>query len=174
MERQVNSRTKFSGRLLKLREDRVQLSDGRQSTREVVDHPGAIGILPVTDTGAVLLVEHFRYAVGRTLLEIPAGTREAGESAVETARRELEEETGYRAGELRELGRFFTSPGWSTEEIVLYRAGRLSVSGHRVDHDEILNVVEVVPERIPVLMRDGMLADAKTIIAVQMLLANVE
>jgi len=168
METRIGSETVYKGRIITVRVDDVELPDGRRARREVVEHPGAVGIVAVNSAGNVLLIEQFRYAAGRTLLEIPAGTMEAGESPEETARRELLEETGFRAGELAEIGRFFVSPGWATEEIVLYRAGALSSTGHAPDHDEILRAVEVDPVRIPVLMRDGTIADAKTIIALQM------
>ncbi len=174
MERRISSATRFSGHIVTVHEDEVALRDGRKSTREVVQHPGAVAVLAVTATGSALLVEHFRYPVGRTLLEIPAGTREPGEAAIDTARRELAEETGYRAAHILELCRFFSSPGWSTEEVVLFKATGLSQTGHGIDHDEILSVVAVEPARLPVLMRDGMIADAKTILALQTLLANPE
>jgi len=168
METRIGSETVYKGSLITVRVDDVKLPDGRRTRREVVEHPGAVGIVAMNPAGNVLLIEQYRYAVGRTLLEIPAGTIEAGESPEESARRELLEETGYRAGELTEIGSFFVSPGWATEEIVLYRAGALSHTGHAPDHDEILRVVEVDPARIPVLMRDGTIADAKTIIALRM------
>lgn len=167
MEHTINTSTVFSGRLLTVRRDIVALASGGRSTREVVEHPGAVAIVPVTREGNILLVEHYRYAVGRTLLELPAGTREGGEDPLQTARRELEEETGYRAGLIEELCHFFVSPGWATEEIRLFRASDLEPTGHGLDHDEILKIVEVEPERVPVLMRDGLIADAKTIIGLQ-------
>lgn len=168
METRIGSETIYEGRLITVRVDDVELPDGRRSHREVVEHPGAVGIVAMNPAGNILLIEQFRYAVGRTLLEIPAGTVEAGESPEETARRELLEETGYRASALTEISRFFVSPGWANEEIVLYRAGTLSFAGHAPDHDEILQIVEVDPARIPVLMRDGIIADAKTIIALHL------
>ncbi|MEZ4520240.1 MAG: NUDIX hydrolase [Thermomicrobiales bacterium] len=172
MEEQIRTETVFSGNLLTVRSDTVRLANSRTSTREVVEHPGAVAIIPLTDDGKILLVEHFRYPVGRTMLEIPAGTREPHERAIETARRELEEETGLQAESMIEIARFYSSPGWATEEIVLFRAESLSPSGHGPDHDEILDVIGVSPARIPGLMRDGRIADAKTIIAAQMITAH--
>lgn len=168
METRISSKTVYEGRLITVRVDDVQLTDGRRTRREVVEHPGAVGIVAMNPAGNVLLIEQYRYAVGRTLLEIPAGTLEAGESPEATAQRELLEETGYQAGTLTEIDRFFVSPGWANEEIVLFRAGALTFAGHAPDHDEILQVVEIEPARIPVLMRDGIIADAKTIIALQL------
>ncbi|CAN5692516.1 NUDIX hydrolase [soil metagenome] len=174
MEQRVVSTIVFDGRIVSVRVDQVERAGGRHSTREVVEHPGAVAIVPITTSGNVLLVEQYRYAVNRTLLEVPAGSREAGESPLETARRELEEETGYRAASLVEIGRFFVSPGWATEEIILFRAGALDSIGHGFDHDEILDVLEIEPARIPVLMRDGKIADAKTIIGLQLVLTNLQ
>lgn len=164
-ERQA-SELVYDGRLIQVRRDSVRLESGRLTTREVVEHPGAVGILPLTDAGRIVLVRQYRYAVGRSLLELPAGTRELGEPLEATARRELREETGYEAGRLDELMRFFTSPGWANEEIVLYRASALEQAGPVPDSDEILDVVEVAPAEITGLMRDGSIADAKTISAV--------
>lgn len=174
MEECIESTIVFDGRIVSVRVDQVELPGGGRSTREVVKHPGAVAIVPITTSGNVLFVEQYRYAVNRTLLEIPAGTRETGESPLETARRELEEETGYRAASLVEIGRFFVSPGWATEEIVLYRAEALDSTGHGFDHDEMLDVLEIEPARIPVLMREGKIADAKTIVGLQLALANVQ
>jgi 8-oxo-dGTP pyrophosphatase MutT (NUDIX family) len=148
------------------------MPDGRLTTREVVEHPGAVGILALTPKGKFVMVEQYRYAVGRTLLEIPAGTREPDETPVETAGRELREETGYSAAHLAEFARFFTSPGWATEEIILFLATGLDVGGPSPDPDEILNVVEVARDDIPVLMRDGRIADGKTITALALHLAG--
>jgi len=172
MERKLDSRTIYSGRLLTVRSDTVEISGNRKSSREVVEHRGAVGIVPVTSTGSILLVRHYRYAVDRILLEIPAGTRETQEAVELTAARELAEETGYEARKLEEVARFFTSPGWSTEEIVLFRAEGLIRASPGFDRDEILDVVEVQPERISVLMRDGLIADAKTIIGLKLALPH--
>jgi ADP-ribose pyrophosphatase len=92
------------------------LPSGREATREVIEHPGAVAILPVTEEGKLILVRQFRYAVGKSLLEVPAGTREPGEPDEETARREWHEEVGLEAESIELLARFFISPGWCTEE----------------------------------------------------------
>lgn len=164
-EKMRGSEIVFSGRLVNVRVDKVELEDGRQSVREVVEHPGAVGILPVTADGDLILVRQFRYAIGREILEIPAGTREEGESAEACARRELVEETGYSAARLEHLVSFFVSPGWCTEELVIYRASDLAPGDVHTDMDEVIAVQAVRPEQIPGLMHDGQIADAKTITA---------
>lgn len=162
----------FDGRLVRVRVDQVKLSTGRESVREVVEHPGAVGILPVTAEGNVVLVRQFRYAIGRELYEIPAGTREPDEPPEVCAARELREETGYTAEKIAPLLRFYVSPGWCTEELIVYRATGLSQAGARPEEDEVIEPVEVRPGDIPGLMRDGSIADAKTITALLAYLAD--
>jgi ADP-ribose pyrophosphatase len=172
-EERISSKQVFDGRLIKTRVDTVRLPSGREATREVVEHPGAVAILPVTDAGKLILVRQFRYAVGRSLLEVPAGTREPGEPDEETARRELHEEVGLEAGTIELLARFFVSPGWCNEELIAYRATQLREIGAQPEQDEDLEIVEVDPTDIPGLIAGGEIADAKTITAVQAHLSNV-
>ena len=163
MERQINSSEAFRGRLITVRVDEVELENGHRTRREVVEHPGAVAIVPVLGSGEIVLVRQFRYAVGRTLLELPAGTREPDEAAGHTATRELREETGYAARHWELLTRFFVSPGWCTEELIIYRARELTALDADLDEDEQVEVVAVRPNEIMGLMRDGEIADAKTV-----------
>jgi ADP-ribose pyrophosphatase len=165
-EQSVSSEQVFDGKLVKVRVDTVRLPSGRETTREVVEHPGAVAILPVFDDGTIVLVRQFRYAVGRTILEAPAGTREPGEPDEETARRELREEVGLDATTIEPLARFFISPGWCDEELVVFRATGLREIGAQPEADEDLEIVRVSPHDIPALIASGDLADAKTITAV--------
>ncbi len=171
-EQKIDGTRPYDGRIISIRVDRVRLENGRESTREVVEHPGAVAILPVLEDGSMLLVRQFRYAVGRELLEAPAGTREPGEPAEETALRELEEETGKRAGRIELLTRFYISPGWCNEQIVIYRAHDLVASETRFDDDEVIDIVQVRPEEVPALVASGEIADAKTIVALMHHLKN--
>lgn len=164
-ETRLSSERPFEGHLVNVRVDQVKLPSGRESVREVVEHPGAIGILPVTEQDTILLVRQYRYAVDRTLLEIPAGTREEGERAEETAIRELREEIGMNADQIELLTRFFVSPGWCTEELTIYRATGLNSAELDPEDDEDIETVEIGPDEIPGRMRDGQIADAKTITA---------
>lgn len=167
-EQLLESNTPFEGRLVNVRVDRVRLPSGRETTREVVEHPGAVAILPVMADGSMVLARQFRYAVGRDLLEVPAGTREPDESAEECARREIVEEVGLQAGRLELLVRFFVSPGWCNEEIVIFRAWDLEETIILPEEDEAIDVVTVRPDEIPELIASGQIADAKTITAVLM------
>lgn len=156
---------RFRGRLLRIWEDRVRLPSGRESIREIVDYPGAVAILPLLDDGTVVLVRQYRHAIGRDLLEVPAGTLEPPEPPMACAARELREETGYEAARLEPLARCFTSPGWCTGELWIYRATGLSQVGAAPELDEEVQVEAVGPDDLPRLIQDGSIADAKTLIA---------
>ncbi len=140
----LESRTVFEGRVLGLDVDRVRLRNGRVSELEVVRHPGAVAIAAMTPDGDVLLVRQFRYATGDWLLEVPAGKLDPGEEPAAAAVRELEEETGYRAGRLEPLGWVWTTPGFSNETIRLYLALDLEPARQALEDDEVLTV-----ERLP-------------------------
>ncbi len=136
---------------------------GRSVTREVVVHPGAVVILPMLDANRIVMVRNFRHSIQRELLELPAGTREPDEDPIETAGRELIEETGYRAGTLSPLASFYSSPGFTTELLHAFTATDLIRVGQRLDPGE-----EIVPEICDLDKARRMLAtsgfeDAKTL-----------
>lgn len=133
--------------------------------KPVIHHPGAVAILAQPAPGRVVLVRQFRYPLKRWTLEIPAGTREPGEEAVVTADRELREETGLRAGHLVELERFHPAPGVSDEEMILFRATGLTNDPLPPDHGELIAREDVVLAEVPRLRREGLLTDAKTLLA---------
>ncbi len=154
----------FDGRLIKVRVDTVRMGDGSEHVREVVEHPGAVAIVPVLPNGDLVLVRQYRHAVGRQMLELPAGTRELGEPPRQTAFRELREETGYRATDMRELVRFFVSPGWADEELIVYLATEISPGQDAPEADEDLSVVTVHPSEVTARIQSGEIADSKTIV----------
>jgi ADP-ribose pyrophosphatase len=168
----VGSRTVHRGAYLEVRVDEILTSDGRRSSRDIVGHPGAVAIVALDPDDRVLMVRQFRLAAGRSLLEIPAGTLErASDGTIEdpdlAAQRELEEETGYRAGTWRSLGSFWTAPGFATELMYLYLATDL-VLAHEdrlgPDEDELLEL-EHVPWRDALAKVDsGEVADAKSLV----------
>ena len=172
-ERVVDSKTIYRGSYLTFRIDTVERTDGSRAEREVVGHPGAVAILAIDEVDRVLMVRQYRAPAGRILLEIPAGTLDVGDSgAIEdpdlAAPRELEEETGYRAGSLRLLASFWTAPGFATELMHLYLATDLRPADDArlsPDEDERLEL-----ERVPLgdaiaAVERGEIADAKSILA---------
>jgi 8-oxo-dGTP pyrophosphatase MutT (NUDIX family) len=152
----------FEGRLLRVYQDRVRLPDGREAEREIVHHRGAVGIVPIAPDGRVVLVRQWRHAVERALWEIPAGTRDEGEEPSHTARRELEEETGYRAAGWRSLGQACVSPGYSRELLWFFLAEDLSEGTAATDPDENLDVRLFEPGEILQLVSAGA-TDLKTL-----------
>lgn len=154
----------FAGKLLKLERLRVRLPDGSTASREVVRHPGSVALLALSE-GRVVLVHQHRAAIGRSLWEVPAGTREPGEDALACARRELIEETGQRAETLVELARFFTAPGFCDEAMILYLARGLRPARAERPADEFLEVGRFTREETERLIDAGKIADAKTLLA---------
>ncbi len=164
-ERTVTSRTAFSGRLLTLRVETVALDDGRETTREIVQHPGAVAILP-WDGARIALVRQWRHPAGRELLEVPAGTLDPGEEPAVTARRELAEEVGVSADEWVTGPAFFTAPGFCTEHLTVFLATSLHPApgaGH--DPDERIEVTWVTLPEALAAIDDGTIEDGKSIAA---------
>lgn len=165
-ERTVESRRTFVGRLLRVRVDEVELDDGRRTTREVVEHPGAVAML-AWDGERLALVRQWRHAAARALLEIPAGTVDPGEEPATTAARELAEEVDLRAESWERALAFFTAPGFCTEYLTVYLATDLhpaADSAHPDDED--LEVVRMtLPEALGAIDA-GEIEDAKSIVAI--------
>ncbi len=158
----VRSTRVYDGRVAKLRVDDVRLTDGRESRREVVEHPGAVAIVPLLPGPKVVLVRQWRYCVSGWLLEIPAGILEPGEEPSACAQRELTEETGYAAARVEPLISFYTSPGFTTELLHVFLASELREAEAAADEDEVLPVV-VDWDEARAMCLDGRIRDAKTI-----------
>lgn len=166
------SRKVYEGHILNLRLDEVRLPTGRVALREIVEHRPAVAMIPVRQDGAVLLIRQYRDAIRQEILEIPAGILNPGEPLAEAARRELQEEIGYDAEFLEEWGTFFTSPGFSDEQVTLFFASGLVESRLEPDDDEFIRVVPVKKEEIPALLESGRIRDAKTFAALAWYLAK--
>lgn len=158
----------YKGKVVHLRVDTIRQPDGYESKREIIAHPGAVCVVPIREDGVVLLVRQFRLAAGQALLEVPAGTREGQEDPLACAQRELEEETGYRAAELRPLYTAYLAPGYSSELMYAYMATGLTLGQTNPDEGENLELVEVPVTEIESRVLSGEFADAKTIAALLM------
>ena len=167
-EKTLSSETLYEGKIIELRVDEVELPDGKKSKRELVKHPGAVAIIAITEDNKLVLVEQFRKALERTIIEIPAGKIEPGEEPERTAIRELEEETGYKANEFVYIQSFATSPGFADEIIHLYLGTSLQKVENPAqgDEDEFIGLIECSIEEAEKMMEDGRIFDAKTAYAV--------
>ena len=177
-ERLVASELLHRGRFLEFRVDTVERADGHRARRDVAVHPGAVAIVAVDPEGCVLLVRQYRHPAGRAILEIPAGTldRDPASGATEdpdaAARRELEEETGYRAAGWERLADFWTAPGFATERIFLYLATDLATAGpdrRTPDEDESLELVRLPWREAVAAAARGEIRDAKSLIGISWL-----
>jgi ADP-ribose pyrophosphatase len=168
----LESRPVYRGRIVKLSVDTVRFPDGSTGELEMIRHPGAAAVVPVVGSldepdPEILLLRQYRYAAGGVLYEVPAGLPLDGDEAWEDcARRELEEETGHRAGGLRPLTRIFTTPGFTDEVIHLFVAWGLEAGERRLDDDEFVEVVRVPFSRAVELVRRGELVDGKSVAAI--------
>lgn len=163
--RRNHRRKVHSGRVFELYVDNVTLENGVTIDMDIIRHPGAAAIVPLTAQGRVLLIRQFRYAVGADIWEIPAGTLHPGESPLACARRELEEEVGILAGKWSTLGAITPVPGYSDEVIHLFVAREHSPGRRRLDADELLEVQEVSFDDALSMITAKSIRDAKTIVA---------
>ncbi|PLR86065.1 ADP-ribose pyrophosphatase [Bacillus canaveralius] len=170
-EKTLKTEQIFSGKVISLQVDDVELPNGKTSKREIIKHPGAVAVIAITDENKLVMVEQYRKALERTIVEIPAGKLERGEDPAASARRELEEETGYECTELDWLISFYTSPGFADELIHLYIARGLSLKENPagLDEDEFVNLVELTLAEAVEYINDKKIYDAKTVYAVQYL-----
>lgn len=163
----VDSRLIFDGRVLHLYKDTIRLPNGKTGMREYCRHGGAVCVVPLTRNGRVVCVRQYRYAVGRTVLEIPAGKLDAPtEDHMAAALRELSEETGYTAGCIVPIGELYTSPALLSEVIYMYLAEDLIPGETHPDDDEFLDIVEIPLEELVEMIIDGRISDSKTQAAV--------
>ncbi|NNE68255.1 MAG: NUDIX hydrolase [Pyrinomonadaceae bacterium] len=168
----LDSRKVFDGRVFSISEHEIE-EEGRRYIREIIDHNGSAVVLPIHSNGDFELIRQYRHASGDFLIEIPAGTIEPGESPLDCATREVEEETGYRAGSLSKITEFYVSPGFLSEKMHLFAASDLTKSVQNTDEDEIIQNFRVSPEEALELVHNGGISDAKTMIGI-LLTQNAE
>jgi ADP-ribose pyrophosphatase len=157
----------YQGRVVNLNLETVRLPNGATVELEIIHHPGAAAIVPMKDEETVLLIRQYRHAAGGYILEIPAGTLRPGEDPGACAARELEEEIGFRPSALEPLAAFFTTPGFTDEVIHIYKATGLTPGKQNLDHDEVLEVVELPLREAIGRIGDGTIRDGKTIVGLQ-------
>lgn len=162
-EQLLDSKHVYCGRAINVRVDSVLKENGKRTTREVVEHVDCVVILPLDTQGNILLVRQFRHAVNRELLELPAGSIDAGETPEEAAIRELREETGFSPGKLERLGGFYAAPGYCTEFLHFFRATQLKISPLEGEDTEGIELELVNPADIPSLISSGKICDAKSV-----------
>lgn len=170
-EKTLHSEAIFKGKVISLQLDDVLLPNGQRAKREIVKHPGAVAIIALTKDNKLVVVEQYRKALERSIVEIPAGKLEPGEAPDVTARRELEEETGYGCHELTLLQSFYTSPGFADELIHIFVARDLYVIEERaaMDEDEFVELLEISLQEALQFVKEQKILDAKTAFAVQWL-----
>jgi ADP-ribose pyrophosphatase len=170
-ETRTGGQTLLSGGFLEVHKDQVRLPDGTAATREYIQHAGAVAIIPLLDDGRVVLVRQYRYPLGKVLLEWPAGKRDAGESTLACARRELQEETGFVAQQWAFAGELHNAAAYSTESIWIWFARGLQAGPARPDAGEFVETVTMSWQDLEALDQRGELPDAKTLIGLHWLRA---
>lgn len=171
-EKTTNKTSIYEGKIIDLEVHDVELPNGETSTREIVLHNGAVAVCALTSDNKIVLVEQFRKPLDDTMLEIPAGKLEIGEEREEAAKRELEEETGYKAKSLQLITDMYGSPGFTNEKISIYLATELLPGEVHLDEDEFIEIHELSISEAQEKLLNNELNDAKTIIALQYLLLN--
>lgn len=154
------------GKVVNLRIDSVELPNGKLGSREVVEHSGAVAVVPITEENEVIMVRQYRYPVNDCLLEIPAGKLDPNETPDHCVERELLEETGLAANNMRLLFSLYSSPGFSDEILYIYIARELSFKGQKLDEDEFVEVEKYPLDKIIQMIYNGEVKDAKTICAI--------
>ena len=162
-DKTLSSKFVFDGRAVKLRVDTIQMPDGRQTTREIVEHGACIAVVAVDNDNNILLVSQYRDAVGKDLLEIPAGGVDPGEDVEAAVKREMQEETGYLPQKLVNLGGYYLAPGYSTEYLHLFAASDLVPGRLTAEDTEGITVVKVPVSQIRKLLNSGKICDGKSI-----------
>jgi len=160
----LKSKSVYNGRVIRVSLDRVVEPGGVEAFREVVEHHGSVVVIPRLPNGRILLVRQFRYPARKHLWEFVAGSMEPGESVIRAARRELQEETGYRAGSLKRMFSFYPSPGFLTEQMHLVEARNLKLSKANPEDDERIEVGEFSKTQINKLLREKRIIDGKTLV----------
>ena len=171
-EKTINSKKIFDGKVVKLFVDEVLTPNNNVATREIVKHLGGVCILGIIDN-KVIMEKQYRYAYDEILYELPAGKLEQGEQPIEAAKREFEEETGYKVNNIIEYGKMYPTCGYSNEIIYLFLAEGLRKSKRNLDEDEIIDLEYIEIEEVVKMIKNGIIKDAKTICLISKYLMNL-
>lgn len=171
-EKTTHKESIYKGRIVDLHLHEVELPNGKTSKREIINHPGAVALIALTEEGKLLMVKQFRKALEKEIVEIPAGKLEAGENPEDSAIRELEEETGFKTNQLNKVISFYTSPGFADEIVHIFKAENLTKGSSSTDEDEFVEVMEVTLEEAEKMIETEEIHDAKTVFAVQYIKQN--
>ena len=171
-EKTINSKKIFDGKVVKLFVDEVLTPNNNVATREIVKHLGGVCILGIIDN-KVIMEKQYRYAYDEILYELPAGKLEQGEQPLEAAKREFEEETGYKVNNIIEYGKMYPTCGYSNEIIYLFLAEGLRKSKRNLDEDEIIDLEYIEIEEVVKMIKNGIIKDAKTICLISKYLMNL-
>lgn len=161
-EKKLSSQEIFKGVAIHLFKDEIELPNGHTGIREIIRHPGAVCVLPITDDGDVIFVNQFRYALNKVTLEVPAGKLEKGEDPKEAALRELSEETGLSAKNIIPIGDLYTTPALIDEVIHMYIATDLTQGEQHLDYDEFVNTLKIPLSKAVEMVMNGEIKDSKT------------
>lgn len=169
VEKKISSEIKYQGHIINVRCDEILLSNGKKHFREVVEHPGGVVIVPITNDNKIVLIKQWRYPTGQELIELPAGKLNKGEDPFPAAKRELEEETGFTAESWKFIKYIFTTPGFCDEKLYFYKASKLTLTQTNFDYGEIIEPFTVDMDQAKNMMKNGEIIDAKTIVGLSVL-----
>ncbi len=164
----MNSQQVFKGKVFAVRQDQVQLPDGKTVRLDIVDHNDSVSIVPLDSDGKIWFIQQYRHPTGKVLLELPAGVMDAGEQPETSARRELREEIGMAAGQWRQLGEFYLAPGYCTENMFVFLASQLQADALPPDEDEDITVEKISIVEAYALAERGEINDSKSLAALML------
>ncbi|OGC05104.1 hypothetical protein A2276_04085 [candidate division WOR-1 bacterium RIFOXYA12_FULL_43_27] len=167
-EKTIKETYYYKGRMINMKDVEVMLPDGKVSRREIVEHPGAVIIVAITDKKEIVLIKQYRKPVEEVIIEIPAGLVNKGEKLEEAAKRELKEETGYTAGKIKKALSSYTSPGYSTEMIHYFIATELEKGAQGFDEDENIDAFLLSLDEAKRQIKEGKIKDNKTIVGIML------